>query len=44
MVTVEDEVARMVALFEENRVENPEDKIYHNGAFLKNKKEINKLL
>jgi nucleoside-diphosphate-sugar epimerase len=43
IVTVEDEVARMVALFEENRIENPEDKIYHNGAFLKNKKEINKL-
>lgn len=42
-VTVEDEVARMVSLFKENRVENPEDKIYHNGAFLKNKKEINEL-
>lgn len=43
MVTVEDEVARMVSLFKENRVENPEDKVYHNGAFLKNKKEINEL-
>ena len=43
VVTVEDEVARMVSLFEESRVENPEDKIYHNGAFLKNKKEINEL-
>jgi nucleoside-diphosphate-sugar epimerase len=40
-VTVEDEVARMVKLFEESRVENPEDKVYHNGAFLKNKKENN---
>jgi nucleoside-diphosphate-sugar epimerase len=40
-VTVDDEVARMVTLFKENRVENPEDKIYHNGAFLKNKKENN---
>ena len=40
-VTVEDEVARMVRLFEESRVENPEDKVYHNGAFLKNKKENN---
>ena len=40
-VTVEDEVARMVTLFKENRVENPEDKVYHNGAFLKNKKENN---
>ena len=39
--TVEDEVIRMVKLFKENRVENPEDKIYHNGAFLKNKKETN---
>lgn len=40
-VTVEDEVARMVTLFKENRVENPEDKVYHNGAFLTNKKENN---
>ena len=40
-VTVEDEVTRMVTLFKENRVENPEDKVYHNGAFLKNKKENN---
>ena len=40
-VTVENEVTRMVTLFKENRVENPEDKIYHNGAFLKNKKETN---
>ena len=40
-VTVENEVTRMVTLFKENRVENPEDKVYHNGAFLKNKKENN---
>ena len=40
-VTIEDEVARMVTLFKENRVENPEDKVYHNGAFLTNKKENN---
>ena len=40
-VTVEDEVARMVTLFRENRVENPEDRVYHNGAFLTNKKENN---
>lgn len=40
-VTVEDEVTRMVKIFQENRIENPEDKIYHNGAFLKNKKENN---
>ena len=31
-------------LFEENRIENPEDKLYHNGAFLKNKKEQKELL
>lgn len=43
-VTVEDEVIRMVKLFKENRVENPEDKVYHNGAFLKNKKENNLLV
>ena len=43
-VTVEEEVIRMVKMFHENRVENPEDKIYHNGAFLKNKKEENKLI
>lgn len=39
VVTVEDEVKRMIKLFEENRIENPEDKLYHNGIFLKNKKE-----
>jgi nucleoside-diphosphate-sugar epimerase len=44
MVTVEDEVKRMLNIFKENRVENPEDKIYHNGAFLRNKKEINELI
>ena len=43
-VTVEDEVARMVTLFKEKRVENPEDKVYHNGAFLTNKKENNSLI
>jgi nucleoside-diphosphate-sugar epimerase len=42
--SVEDEVKRMLKIFKENRVENPEDKIYHNGAFLKNKKEINELI
>jgi nucleoside-diphosphate-sugar epimerase len=44
VVTVEDEVSRMIKLFEENRVENPEDKVYHNGAYLKNKKELNQLI
>lgn len=43
-VSVEDEVTRMVKLFSENRVENPEDNIYHNGAFLKNKKETKQSL
>ena len=31
-------------MFNENRVSNPEDKIYHNGAYLKNKKEKNELV
>ena len=44
IVTVDDEVKRMVKLFTEHRIENPEDKIYHNGAFLKNKKEQKQLL
>jgi nucleoside-diphosphate-sugar epimerase len=43
-VSVEEEVKRMVKLFRENRVENPEDKIYHNGIYLKNKKEKNQLV
>ena len=43
-VTVEDEVRKMVKMFKENRILDPEDKIYHNGAFLKNKKEKNELL
>jgi nucleoside-diphosphate-sugar epimerase len=40
-ITVEEEVSRMIKIFFENRVDNPEDKIYHNGAYLKNKKENN---
>ena len=43
-VTVEDEVSRMMTMFKEGRVLNPEDKVYHNGAFLKNKKENNELV
>jgi hypothetical protein len=43
-VTVEDEVSRMLLMFKENRVQNPEDKVYHNGAYLKNKKETNELV
>jgi nucleoside-diphosphate-sugar epimerase len=43
-VTVEDEVKRMLEMFKENRVKNPEDKVYHNGAYLKNKKEKNEVI
>jgi nucleoside-diphosphate-sugar epimerase len=43
-VTVEDEVKRMLVMFKENRVQDPEDKVYHNGAFLKNKKEKNEFI
>lgn len=43
-ITVEEEVTRMVKMFTENRIENPEDKIYHNGAYLKNKKDENLLV
>ena len=39
-VTVEEEVLRMVKMFKEGRVMNPEDKFYHNGAFLKNKQAV----
>lgn len=43
-VSVEEEVLKMVKIFKEKRVINPEDKVYHNGAFLKNKKEKNELV
>lgn len=43
-VTVEEEVSRMMTMFKEGRVLNPEDKVYHNGAYLKNKKENNELV
>lgn len=42
-VTVEGEVGRMLKMFTEGRVRDPEDKIYHNGSYLnnqKNKKEL----
>ena len=42
-VTVEEEVSRMMKMFKEGRVQNPEDKVYHNGAFLKDKKLKNEL-
>lgn len=43
-VTVEEEVARMMKIFAEKRIENPEDALYHNGAFLRLKKEQNNLI
>jgi len=43
-VSVEDEVNRMVKIFKENRVNNLEDNIYHNGAFLTNKKNNNEAI
>lgn len=43
-ITVEHEVARMIKIFQEKRVSNPEDVVYHNGLYLKNKKETNSLL
>ena len=39
-VSVEDEVLRMMKMFEEGRIKDGEDKVYSNGAFLKNKKEL----
>lgn len=38
-ISVEEEVKRMVKIFTENRISDPEDKVYHNGAFLKNKQD-----
>ena len=43
-VTVEHEVIKMIKIFKEDRISNPEDKVYHNGAYLKNKKENNELV
>jgi len=43
-VTVEDEVARMITLFKDNRIQNPEDRVYNNGAYLTNKKDKKELL
>jgi nucleoside-diphosphate-sugar epimerase len=34
-ITVEYEVNRMVQVFKENRVKNPEDNVYHNGLYMK---------
>ena len=43
-VTVEDEVTRMIDMFSDGRVRDPEDKIYHNGAYLTDKKENKELI
>ncbi len=43
-ISVEDEVKRMFSLFNENRIGNPEDRTYHNGEFLTNKKNQKELL
>ncbi len=42
--SVEDEVIRMIDMFSEGRVQDPEDKVYHNGAYLNNKKENKELI
>lgn len=42
IITVNDEVKRMVKMFEENRIKEPEELAYHNGSFLKNLHEIKK--
>tara|TARA_R110000868_G_scaffold250790_1_gene507542 strand:- start:312 stop:1274 length:963 start_codon:yes stop_codon:yes gene_type:complete len=42
-VTVEEEVIRMIDMFNDGRVRDPEDKVYHNGAYLTNKKENKQL-
>ena len=43
-VTVEEEVVRMVDMFKDGRVKDPEDKVYHNGAYLTNKKQNKELV
>lgn len=43
-VTVEEEVYKMAKIFKEKRVLDPKDKVYHNGSYLKNKKENNELI
>ena len=43
-VTVEDEVSKMIKIFSEERIQNLEDEVYHNGLFLKNKKIKNELV
>ena len=33
-ISVEQEVLRMLNIFSEGRVKDPEDKVYHNGSYL----------
>lgn len=42
-IEVEDEVLRIKKLFDENRIQNPEEDLYHNGIFLTNQKKQNNL-
>lgn len=44
VVTVEDEACRMIKMFNDGRVKDPEDNVYHNGAFLTTEKKNNNLL
>jgi nucleoside-diphosphate-sugar epimerase len=41
--SVASEVSKMIRLFQDGRIADPEDKAYHNGAFLKSKKEKQEL-
>jgi len=43
-VSVEEEVMRMIDMFKDGRVKNPEDKVYHNGAYLRKQKENKQLV
>lgn len=40
-ITVEDEVGRMVKMFKESRIKNPEDLTYHNGGYLTELRKTN---
>jgi nucleoside-diphosphate-sugar epimerase len=43
IVSVEEEVGRMVKMFNEQRIKNPEDMIYNNGSYLRELKKTNEL-
>jgi nucleoside-diphosphate-sugar epimerase len=44
IITIEEEVSKMVKIFNEERIQNLEDEVYHNGMYLKNKKNKNELI